>query len=194
LGKRAERGGHGRESRPELRGAAGKAELTSGAALSDTERGNRRERTQARAGRARVRLECLSGGPVLSASRKKEARDAGQAGKRADRGNWAAQAGGERQACGVGRVCVEDAGPSGEEAGSARGGNKRGLGLLWAGIWDLGCYGFGFWVLFFLFYSFLNLIQTKFEFKFEFEFKPHSIKIMHQHECNQKFKPRINFN
>jgi len=50
LGKRAERGGHGRESRPELRGAAGKAELTSGAALSDTERGNRRERTQARAG------------------------------------------------------------------------------------------------------------------------------------------------
>ena len=50
LGKRAERGGHGRESRPELRGAAGKAELTSGAALSDTERGNRHERTQARAG------------------------------------------------------------------------------------------------------------------------------------------------
>ena len=50
MGKHAKRGGHGRESRPELRGAAGKAELTSGAALSDTERGNRRERTQARAG------------------------------------------------------------------------------------------------------------------------------------------------
>ena len=50
LGRRAERGDHGRESRPELRGAAGKAELTSGAALSDTERGSRRERTQARAG------------------------------------------------------------------------------------------------------------------------------------------------
>jgi len=40
----------------------------------------------------------------------------------------------------------------------------------------------------------LNLIQTKFEFKYEFEFKPQSNKSMHQHECNTKFKPMINFN
>ena len=40
-------------------------------------------------------------------------------------------------------------------------GRKGEVGL---GCWV--CYGFGFWVLFFLFFSFLNLIQTKlFEFK-----------------------------
>ena len=55
------------------------------------------------------------------------------------------------------------------------------------------------WVFYFSFLflftlSLQNLIQTKFEFKFEFEFKPHSNKIMHQHECNKKFKPVINFN
>jgi hypothetical protein len=55
-----------------------------------------------------------------------------------------------------------------------------GFGLLW--VWVLG------WFSIFLSTSltFLNLIQTKFEFKFEFEFKPHSNKIMHQHECNKK--------
>ena len=65
-------------------------------------------------------------------------------------------------------------------------GEKFGLGL---GIWVAMGLGFGFsgfWVFFFLLFSFLNLIQSKFEFKFEFEFKPHSNKIMHQHECNQK--------
>jgi hypothetical protein len=66
-----------------------------------------------------------------------------------------------------------------------------------AGCWVLGC-GFGFVFYFpfcFLFtLSIQNLIQTKFEFKFEFESKPHSNKIMHQHECNKKCKPMINFN
>jgi hypothetical protein len=37
--------------------------------------------------------------------------------------------------------------------------------------WAFYLTGFSFY---FLFLSFLNLIQTKFEFKFEFEFKPHS--------------------
>jgi hypothetical protein len=52
----------------------------------------------------------------------------------------------------------------------------------------LGCLGWfeSSFHFYFLFFSFLNLIQTKFEFKFEFEFKPHSNKIMHQHECNKK--------
>jgi len=70
-------------------------------------------------------------------------------------------------------------------------------------VWNqAGLGSFGFWAssrvwapfLFSFLFSFLNLIQSKFEFKFEFEFKPHSNKIMHQHECNKKFKPMINFN
>ena len=60
----------------------------------------------------------------------------------------------------------------------ARGKSRPG----WAASGVLGWVGLGF---FFLLFSFLNLIQTKFEFKFEFEFKPHSNKIMHQHECNK---------
>ena len=54
---------------------------------------------------------------------------------------------------------------------------ERVLGFLGAGL--------SIFLSYFLFFSFLNLIQTKFEFKFEFEFKPHSNKIMHQHECNK---------
>ena len=61
-------------------------------------------------------------------------------------------------------------------------------------VWNqAGLGSFGFWAssrvwapfLFSFLFSFLNLIQSKFEFKFEFEFKPHSNKIMHQHECNK---------
>ena len=40
MGRRAERGDHGRESRPELRGATGKAGLTCGVGLSVTEWSN----------------------------------------------------------------------------------------------------------------------------------------------------------
>ena len=53
------------------------------------------------------------------------------------------------------------------------------------GFLGFGLFGLRVWVFFFLLFSFLNLIQTKFEFKFEFEFKPHSNKSMHQHECNK---------
>jgi hypothetical protein len=68
---------------------------------------------------------------------------------------------------------------------------RDGPGFSWAGfVWV----SFPFLILFPITFLFLNLIQTKFEFKFEFEFKPHSNKIMHQHECNKKFKPKINFN
>ena len=90
-------------------------------------------------------------------------------------------------------------------AGGARA-LKRGRALLAAGAgpglswwasgmgFGLGCFGFGFSFSFY-FFSFLNLIQTKFEFKYKFEFKPHSIKSMHQHECNINFfKLRQNFN
>jgi len=88
---------------------------------------------------------------------------------------------------------VRDAG----EAGSAwaRAGLGRARVLAWERV------GLGFsWVLgflsffFFYFFSFLISNSNKFEFKFEFEFKPHSNKVMHQHECNKKFKPMINFN
>ena len=60
-------------------------------------------------------------------------------------------------------------GPSGEKAGSARGGNKLGLGLLLGR--DLGLAGLGF---FSISISFVFLTQTTqlFEFKNKFEFNP----------------------
>ena len=70
----------------------------------------------------------------------------------------------------------EGAGPS-EQGRGELGRAERVLGFLGAGL--------SIFLSYFLFFSFLNLIQTKFEFKFEFEFKPHSNKIMHQHECNK---------
>ena len=69
-----------------------------------------------------------------------------------------------------------EAGPS-EQGRGELGRAERVLGFLGAGL--------SIFLSYFLFFSFLNLIQTKFEFKFEFEFKPHSNKIMHQHECNK---------
>ena len=92
-----------------------------------------------------------------------------EAGRGADRvASWAVEAAGR-------------AGPRGIGPREGRGRNGPGFG------WVLGFLGFGLpiFLSYFLFFSFLNLIQTKFEFKFEFEFKPHSNKIMHQHECNK---------
>ena len=97
-------------------------------------------------------------------------------------------------------------GPAGRPAGpaertgptrvwAARGGREKEAGRYWVGFWASGWAGFSIFPFYFLFtLSIQNLIQTKFEFKFEFESKPHSNKIMHQHECNKKFKPRENFN
>ena len=91
---------------------------------------------------------------------------------------WAARGGKERKT-----------GPAGERNRTGR--RERGA---WVGFgtelgWVLLGFGLalGFGLLFYFPFSFLvlNLIQTKFEFKFEFEFKPHSNKIMHQHECNK---------
>ena len=139
-----------------------------------------------------------TGGPGLSASRGGE----GERGRGLLRDGPALAR--EQAECGV---CVgpRGSGPRGE-AGLAREGNKLGRGerekragpgLSWwaSGMgFGLGCFGFGFGFSFsFYFFSFLNLIQTKFEFKYKFEFKPHSIKSMHQHECNTKIKPMINF-
>jgi hypothetical protein len=92
----------------------------------------------------------------------------------------------------------EALGRPGESVGWATGrtGPSGGEGGEWVGP-DLGVglgFGLSIFLSYFLFFSFLNPIQTKFEFKFEFEFKPHSNKIMHQHECNKKFKLMINFN
>ena len=61
---------------------------------------------------------------------------------------------------------------------------KRERGLGRPG-WVLGWVWFPFSILFLS--SFQFLIQTKFKFKYKFEFKPHSIKSMHQHECNTNF-------
>ena len=74
-------------------------------------------------------------------------------------------------------------------------GKKRRFGptglLCWVGLdWQR------VWVFYFLSF-FYFLFQTKlnlFEFKLEFEFNPstQTNKTMHQHECNNKFKPRKN--
>ena len=57
-------------------------------------------------------------------------------------------------------------GPSGEKAGSARGENKLGLGLLWAGIWGwLGGVPFPFLFFFSLKLNYLNSKEKNFEFK-----------------------------
>ena len=86
----------------------------------------------------------------------------------------------------------------GKGSGPGRSGFGPDEGERWAAGWVL--FGSGlvvglFFLFYFLFFSFLNLIQTKFEFKYGFEFKPHSNKSMHQHECNTKeIKPMINFN
>jgi hypothetical protein len=97
---------------------------------------------------------------------------------------WAGRAGKELGRSGRGRRAGprEGNGPAGE-----RGGLRVGLrSWVWAGL----TLGVGLLSISLL----LNLIQTKFEFKYEFEFKPQSNKSMHQHECNTKFKPMINFN
>ena len=100
--------------------------------------------------------------------------------------------------CGrVGRAV--EGGPREEQAGGGELGRGTGLGREKSGSraeekererglgrpgWVLGWVWFPFSILFLS--SFLFLIQTKFEFKYKFEFKPHSIKSMHQHECNTK--------
>ena len=79
------------------------------------------------------------------------------------------------------------AGPAGRGKGKGGGPGRGWVGLrVWAGVLGLGSFSISSSLLF--------LIQTKFEFKYKFEFKPHSIKSMHQHECNTKIKPMINFN
>ena len=93
---------------------------------------------------------------------------------------------------GEGRGCWargERLGRLGLGSGKREGGSD---GPDWVGFWFQ--VGLGFLFFSFYFFSFLNLNQTKFEFKYKFEFKPHSNKCMHQHECNTKFKPMINFN
>ena len=79
--------------------------------------------------------------------------------------------------------------PSGD-LGRAREGEGERAG---PGCWvlDWVSVGFGLWVPFLLgflstSYCFSIPNSNKFEFKYKFEFKPHSIKSMHQHECNTK--------
>ena len=111
---------------------------------------------------------------------------------------------GGRLGCGVGRAGAGEgkaerwtgpalaAGPTRKEkeekelgSGSRAAGERRGLGRAWGlGSWAGLTLGVGLLSISLL----LNLIQTK------FEFKPQSNKSMHQHECNTKFKPMINFN
>jgi hypothetical protein len=72
-----------------------------------------------------------------------------------------------------------------------RGLGRAERGWAWAAVELKADFFFGFSFLFSL-SSISN--SNKFEFKYEFEFKPQSNKSMHQHECNTKFKPMINFN
>ena len=80
-------------------------------------------------------------------------------------------------------------GPPGKE-------RKRGLGRFglpgWFG-WVLVQFGLSIFLSLFYFKHHLNL----FEFKLKFEFNSYAFKqnkVMHQHECHNKFKPRENFN
>ena len=121
----------------------------------------------------------------------------------ASAGRWACGLGAEAER-GTGRcagragwVLAHALGPRGGRLGQrselGRGGcgprvgaGKRRPGRYWVGFWVSGWAGFSIFPFYFLFtLSIQNLIQTKFEFKFEFESKPHSNKIMHQHECNK---------
>ena len=110
-----------------------------------------------------------------------------RAGAAVGRAGQAARGGKTGRRCGLAEALAW-VGPSGRRRGVG-----RGLGFVWVRFW-LGFGLSGFWVFFFLLFSFLNLIQSKFEFKFEFEFKPHSNKIMHQHECNKNLNLWQNFN
>jgi hypothetical protein len=70
-------------------------------------------------------------------------------------------------------------------AGSGKKERKRAEVYVWAGFW----FSYFTFVFHFLFQTNSNL----FEFKQNFEFKPYAFKqnkTMHQHECNNKFKPR----
>ena len=73
---------------------------------------------------------------------------------------------------------------------SAGKGEGVGLGPV---VGFLGRVSVGFGFVFYIPFSFLFLLQTKFEFKYKFEFKQHSNKNMHQHVCNTRIKPMINF-
>jgi hypothetical protein len=132
---------------------------------------------------AEMRLRCERRGEGVGADMRAR-RGSGRAGRvRDERVAGAARAGagsGERWAT------REGVRPAGQEKCWAAWEKKTA-----AGVWAQGKERdgpAGFWVLegfCWVFISFLNPIQTKFEFKFEFEFKPHSNKIMHQHECNK---------
>ena len=111
-----------------------------------------------------------------------------QAGPGCSEGKGEALRAGVRVGAVLGWAEAEQAGRSaGELRRSGPAGRERetwaALGRAWVAV-GLG-FGCGFGFSFSYSSLFLFLIQTKFEFKFEFEFKPHSNKIMHQHECNK---------
>jgi hypothetical protein len=77
------------------------------------------------------------------------------------------------------------------EGKETRAGPLRVAGLVLAGFWVR--FGLSIFLSLFYFKHHLNL----FEFKLKFEFNSYAFKqnkAMHQLECNNKFKPRENFN
>ena len=144
----------------------------------------------------------LTGGVRLSAEAAGAGRWAGVRERGAERGAGCGP--GDARARGSG-ACFAGCGPCGamvswaERARLVDDAREGGAGRAeadWAAGKEKGrvVLGLGYGSLFYFPFSFLFLLQTKFEFKSKFEFKPHSNKIMHQHECNKKFKPMINFN
>ena len=107
------------------------------------------------------------------------------------RGSWAAGRveRAERGKKGAGPRCAA-LGPVREREGEGKGWAACGLG--WAD-WFLVSFSFSFSISF----SFSQTNSNLFEFNLNFEFKSYAFKqnkTMHQHECNNKFKPGENFN
>ena len=143
---------------------------------------------------ARVSGGC---GPSAGSELKRELGRAqrGGAGKRGAR--WAA-------ARWAGRVCAGGVGPGERVRGSRPGwaacwggkenwARKEGLGWVWVSGF-LGWFGFSVFSFSFLFLNKTNLIEFKPNLNSNPMHSTKQIKLMHQYECTNKFKSKINFN
>ena len=83
------------------------------------------------------------------------------------------------------------AGPAWKRSGPAKEMMRR---PGWAASWVLGWFGSSVFSFSFLFLNKSNLIEFKPNLNSNPMHSTKQIKLMHQHECTNKFKPKINFN